>query len=101
MRHAFSLCTILVLAALASASRATAGEYERAPINWWHAHHAIYHMENFIAFLEANPNADESYKGPAIEATHVRIRQWRAAIGPRWPHWPTPCCYSRKPIYIR
>ncbi len=68
---------------------------------WWQAHHAIYRMANRIAFLEANPNVDESYKGPAIDHLHRKMLHLRAVIGPRWPHWPSPCCYSRKPIYIR
>jgi hypothetical protein len=68
---------------------------------WEHAHHIIYHMENRIAFLEANPDADDGYKGPIIDHLHRKILRIRAAIGERWPHWPTPCCYSRRPIYIR
>ena len=68
---------------------------------WHRAHRIIYHMENHIAFLEANPEADDGYKGPIINRLHHRILRIRAAIGPRWPHWPTPCCYSRRPIYIR
>lgn len=83
------------------ASPAMAGCGEDAAHCWARAHHAIYHMENRIAFLEANPDADDGYKGPIIDRLHHKILHIRAAVGPRWPHWPTPCCYSRKPIYIR
>lgn len=65
------------------------------------AHRAVYHMQNHVAYLEANPNADDADKGPIIDKLHRKVLQIRAAVGPRWPHWPTPCCYSRKPIYIR
>lgn len=100
-RRIVSLGIILGFASVAST--AMAGEHARwrAQHHWWHAHHAIYHMENRIAFLEANPDADEGYKGPEIEAFSRHIRRLRAAAGPRWPHWPTPCCYSRRPIYLR
>jgi hypothetical protein len=100
MMRIFSLCTILGFACIASP--ATAGDsLHAADVTWWRAHHAIYHLENLIAYLQANPDVDESCKGPIIEAVHARILRLRAAIGPRRPHWPTPCCYSRKPIYIR
>jgi hypothetical protein len=68
---------------------------------FWPAHHAIYHMENHIAFLQADPYADDGYKGPIIDHLHRKILRIRAKVGMRWPHWPTPCCYSRRPIYIR
>jgi len=68
---------------------------------WLQAHRAIYYKHNGIAFLEANPDVDDSFKGPAITRLHHKILRIRAKIGPRWPVWPIPCCYSRKPIYIR
>lgn len=68
---------------------------------WAHAHRVIYRMHERIAFLEANPDADDGYKGPIIDRLHRKTLRIRAAVGPRWPHWPTPCCYSRKPIFIR
>jgi hypothetical protein len=66
-----------------------------------HAHRSIYHKHNRIAYLEANPDVDDSFKGPVITHLHLKVLRIRAKIGPRWPVWPTPCCYSRKPIYIR
>jgi hypothetical protein len=68
---------------------------------WWQGHRVIYHMHNRIAYLEANPDVDDSFKGPVITHLHHQVLRIRAKIGPRWPVWPTPCCYSRKPLYIR
>jgi len=99
MRRILFLCAILGFAGLASP--AMAGCDGHSAHCWGRAHHAIYHMENRIAFLEANPNADDGYKGPVIDTLHRKILRIRAAIEPRWPHWPTPCCYSRRPIFIR
>jgi hypothetical protein len=99
MSRILSLYGILALAGMASP--AMAGCQDQTEHCWWRAHHAIAHMENRIAYLEADPNADDAYKGPVIDALHRRGLRLRAAIGPRWPHWPTPCCYSRRPIYIR
>jgi hypothetical protein len=90
-----------VLAAVTLASPAMAGCEGLADHCWLHAHRVIYHMENHIAYLEANPNVDDGYKGPVITHLRRKIFHIRAAIGERWPHWPTPCCYSRRPIYIR
>jgi hypothetical protein len=95
----FPLCLILGLAGLASP--AAAGCQSDPDWCYWRAHQAISHAANRIAYLEANPNADESFKGPVIEQLHAHMLRVRAAIGPRWPHWPTPCCYSRKPLYLR
>ena len=94
-----ALAAILSLAFMTSP--ANAGCSELSEQCWWQAHHAIYHKHNHIAFLEANPAVDDGYKGPVITHLHHKILRIRSAIGPRWPHWPVPCCYSRKPIYIR
>ena len=99
MRRIVLLSGILAVAGIASPALAGCDDYPEKC--WWRAHHEIYHMENFIARLEANPRIDDADKGPAIADTHDRILHVRAAIGPRWPHWPSPCCYSRRPIYIR
>jgi hypothetical protein len=98
MRQLLSLCVIVGFAAIGSPARAGCdGDAEGC---YWRAHSQIYHMQNRIAYLQARPDADDNYKGPIIEELHVRTLQARAVIGPRWPHWPTPCCYSRRPIYI-
>jgi hypothetical protein len=62
---------------------------------------AIYALFNRIAFLEARPDIDDAVKGPEITAARAEIRRLRAMLGPpRWD-WPTPCCYSRKPLVLR
>jgi len=98
-RRILCLCSILAIACMASPAAADCND--QPEYCWSRAHHAMAHMENRIAYLEADPNADDAYKGPIIDALHRNVLRLRAAIGPRWPHWPTPCCYSRRPIYIR
>jgi len=98
-RRILCLCCILAVAGMASPA---AAECNDEPYYCWlRAHHAIAHMENRIAYLEADPNADDAHKGPIIDALHRNVLWLRTEIGPRWPHWPTPCCYSRRPITIR
>ena len=99
MRRVVYLCGMAWLGAMASPAMAGCGA-DAAPC-WGDAHRAIYHMQNHIAFMEADPDADDGYKGPVIDRLHRKVLHIRAVIGPRWPHWPTPCCYSRRPIYIR
>jgi hypothetical protein len=68
----------------------------------WHAtHRAIYELENRIAFLEADPESDDDYKGPVITGARAQIRGLNATLQP--PRWrgAVPCCYSRKPIHLR
>jgi hypothetical protein len=99
MRRILCLCSFLAFASMASPA---AAECSDEPYYCWlRAHHAIAHMENRIAYLEADPNADDAHKGPIIDTLHRKALRLRTAIGPGWPHWPTLCCYSRKPIYIR
>jgi len=99
MIRSAAFAAILCLAFATSPARA--GCFELSEQCWWDAHNAIYHKHNRIAFLEANPAADDGDKGPVITHLHHKILRIRSAIGPRWPHWPVPCCYSRRPIYIR
>jgi hypothetical protein len=100
-RRSILLGAVLVSAGIASP--AAAGQYygPHGDIPYWPAHHTIYEMNNFIAYLEADPHADEGYKGPAITATRAEIKRLQAAIGPRPPKYFVPCCYSRRPIHIR
>jgi hypothetical protein len=68
---------------------------------YWCTRDAIYHRTKLIALLEANPDVDEAIKGPQITTARTEIHALRATLGPPQWNWPTPCCYSRKPIHIR
>lgn len=93
------VCAVIAMAGMASPALAGCGR--QGDRCWEHAHHVIYHMQNRIAFFEADPYVDDGYKGPIIDHLHRKVLRIRAVIGERWPHWPTPCCYSRRPIHIR
>lgn len=99
MTRVLSLCALVYLAFVATP--ATAGCDPANEHCWLRAHRVIYHKQNRIAFLEANPDVDDGIKGRIITRLHHKVLHIRAYIGPRWPHWPTPCCYSRLPLYIR
>jgi hypothetical protein len=98
-RRLLYLCGAFIFAGMASPAAADCND--QSDYCWLRAHYAIAHMENRIAYLEADPNADDAYKGPIIDTLRREALRLRTEIGPRWPHWPTPCCYSRRPIYIR
>jgi hypothetical protein len=68
----------------------------------WHAvHHALYELENSIAFLEADPEVDDGFRAPIISRADARIARLRRSLPrPQW-RWISPCCYSRPPLYIR
>jgi hypothetical protein len=68
---------------------------------YWHGQHIIHRKEDFIAYLEADPDVDDAFKGPIITHARAKIHWLRRAVGIRRIVWPGPCCYSRKPIYIR
>ncbi|HTV37978.1 MAG TPA: hypothetical protein VMF12_16230 [Xanthobacteraceae bacterium] len=99
MRNIAFVCGVLGLGLMASP--ALAGCDGLPGDCFWAAHHAIYHKENHIALLQSDPMVGEGYKGPIIDHLHRKILRIRATVGMRWPHWPAPCCYSRRPIYIR
>jgi hypothetical protein len=96
-----SLCAVLMSGFIASPVRAGHHHWRDEVIPYWPAHHAIYQMQNDIAYWEANPDVDEGYKGPAILSNHAEIKRLQAAIAPRPPRYFTPCCYSRRPIHVR
>jgi hypothetical protein len=99
MRRAVFACTALLLAGMP----ATAGQYWHSGHggDWRATHYAIYQLENLIALLEADPAVDDGYKAPIITGARADILRLRATLPrPRW-RWATPCCYSRRPIYIR
>jgi hypothetical protein len=79
---------------------------------YWCTRDAIYEQFKLIARLEANPDIDEGVKGPLITAARAEIHRLRATISEPPPHaWTTigspfhesltPCCYTRKPLYLR
>jgi hypothetical protein len=101
MTRILSLCALAYLAFMTTAAMAGSGCDLHSERCWLRAHRVIYHKQNHIAFLEADPDADDGVKGRIITHLHYKVLHIRAYIGPRWPHWPTPCCYSRPPLYVR
>ena len=98
--------TALLLAALLLAGAGTpavAGQctLRADPACWRATHHAIYELENLIAYLEADPETDDGYRAPIIAKARADILRLRAGLGrPQW-RWTTPCCYGRPAIRIR
>ena len=100
MRHAVLLWAALAFA-LTGPRTAAAHDF---PDTWFCYDcdfHTIAGLTNLIARLEADPDVDDGYKGPIVSRARAKILKLRAELGLRHPVWPTPCCYSRKPIYIR
>jgi hypothetical protein len=64
-------------------------------------HRDIYELENRIARLEADPQMDDGFRGPVIEAARREIRRLQATLAPAYWRWTYPCCYGRRPIHIR
>jgi hypothetical protein len=93
----------LAVAFAAMAAPALAGDFGRGGDHaYWDIRHAIYQRVNLIARLEANPDVDETVKGPAISTARAEIRHLRAMLGPPLPpHYYVPCCYQRRRLYIR
>jgi hypothetical protein len=92
----------LFLVAVSAASPARAGEFWHCyDTDYWCTRDAIYERFNLIARLEANPDVDDGVKGPVITGARAQIHRLRATLGPPERPWPTPCCYARKPLYIR
>jgi len=96
LRHGFLLCLLLVFVGIGSPVAAGADEFADADTR-----HAIYELENMIAFLEADPQTDDGYKAPIIHKARAEIRRLQATLAPAQWRWTTPCCYSRRPISIR
>jgi len=99
IRFSIFACAALWLAC--SGLPADAGQrWHREHGHWRATHHAIYELEHDIALLEADPAVDDGYRAPVIAHESIEIRRLRAALPPaRW-RWTSPCCYSRRPIYI-
>ena len=100
MSRLLSLCFVFLLAATITPARA--GEFFQDGVFCYLCiRDAIYADTKLIAHLEANPDVDEAVKGPIIFAGHAEIHRLRRLIGPIGDTGALPCCYSRKPIYIR
>ncbi|HUD86811.1 MAG TPA: hypothetical protein VMR17_10175 [Xanthobacteraceae bacterium] len=101
MGRIVSLCAVLALAGVASARAGDWDTGQPGALSYWDTRDAIYQKENLIARLEANPDIDEGYKGPVITAARAEIHRLRATLDPPQAPGPLPCCYTRKPLYIR
>jgi hypothetical protein len=106
------LALFAVLAIVYSATPARAGQFwffghDACAVSYLdeacyrHVQHVIHHKEGLIAYLEADPDVDDGYKSAIITGARAKIHRLRATIGIRHIVWPTPCCYSRRPIYLR
>jgi hypothetical protein len=103
-RRASVPCIAALLACLASPAMAAELLYKATPVvegDWRAIEHAIYENENLIALLEANPQTDDGYKAPIIAKARAEIFRLRAMLPRAQFQWVNPCCYSRKPIYVR
>ena len=108
-----SFCVVLGFAFAAAPAPARAGDFWACTDTaYWCTRDAIYAQFRRIARLEADPDIDEGVKGPLITAARAEIHRLRATISeppPRaWatiasplPERPAPCCYKRKPLYLR
>jgi hypothetical protein len=100
MSRLLSLCLVFALAAIAASARA--GDFRQAEILcYWCIRDGIYGDAKLIVHLEANPDVDEAVKGPVIFAARADIHHLRRLLGPIDEISAAPCCYSRKPLYVR
>jgi hypothetical protein len=100
MKRIIALCGFVLAAGLVSP--AAAQDY--APVDnlcYWCIRDAIYEDVKLIDHLEANPDVDEGIKGPQIVIARADIHRLRTLLGPLQQTGADPCCYSRKPLYIR
>lgn len=100
MKRVVFLCSMFVLAGIASPAVAGDGGQIENPC-YWCVRDAIYGDFALIAHREANPDVDESVKGPEITAARADIHRLRAILGPLQQGGTEPCCYSRQRLYIR
>ncbi len=101
MRRVLFPCIALLLACIGTPATAGQCRHDADPGCWRATHHGIYELENLIALLEADPQTDDGYKAPIVTRARADILRLRATLYPGQWRWPTPCCYSRRPIYIR
>jgi hypothetical protein len=104
MRRMLILASLFVV--LCAAMPARAGDFfglfrDPDPQCYWCIRDAIYADVKLIDHLEANPDVDDAVKGPQIAAARADIHRLRVLLGPLQQVGPEPCCYSRRPLYIR
>jgi hypothetical protein len=91
-----------LFAVVCMASPVMAGD--AAPVDascYWCVRDAIYTDVALINQLETNPDIDDAIKGPQIFSARADIHRLRALLGPLNIDGPEPCCYARKPMFIR
>jgi hypothetical protein len=100
VKHVATFVLSIGLAVYASA--AFAGETGQGDgMDYWSIRDAIYVDVSLINHLEANPDIDESVKGPQILAARADILRLRALLGPSRLVGPDLCCYARPRLYVR
>jgi hypothetical protein len=100
MSRLLSFCGIII--AICFAAPASAGDFWQSEGRcYWCVRDAIYADVKLINHLEANPDVDEAVKGPDILTARADIHRLRALLGPLQQVSREPCCYSRRPLYIR
>ena len=91
-----------LLAFVCIAAPVAAGEYGQIDDSCYQCiRDAIYADVKLIDRLEANPDIDEGIKGPQIIAARADIHRLRAMLGPLEQESAEPCCYTRRPLFIR
>jgi hypothetical protein len=91
-----------LLAFVCFASPVAAGEYGQIDDSCYQCiRDGIYADITLIDRLEANPDVDEGVKGPQIVAARADIHRLRKLLGPVELQGTEPCCYTRKPLFIR
>lgn len=91
-----------LFALVCAACPAAAGEFGPPDASCdWCIRDAIYADVTLIDRLEANPDVDDSIKGRQILAARADIHRLRALLGPIEQASSEPCCYTRRPLYIR
>ncbi len=91
-----------LLAFVCIASPVAAGEYGQIENSCYQCiRDAIYADVKLIDRLEANPDVDDGIKGPQIVAARADIHRLRKLLGPVEDQRTEPCCYARRPLFIR
>jgi hypothetical protein len=81
---------------------ATGGEYGQIESGCYQCiRDAIDADVTLIDRLEADPDIDDGIKGPQIIAARADIHRLRRLLGPFEDQGTAPCCYTRRPLYVR